>query len=94
MTTLKARQVEKALVAKLGFEGREAHHHIFRLYLDGQLVARTFLSLGQRELTEFHIGQMARQMRLSRQEYLSAVECPLDRDSYHALLRQRTSSSD
>jgi hypothetical protein len=94
VTTLKARQVEKALVAKLGFEEREGHHRIFRLYLDGRLVARTFFSLGQRDLTEFLIGQMARQMRLSRQEYLSAVECPLDRESYYALVRQRTSASD
>jgi len=93
MTTFKARQVEKALTAKLGFERRDAHHRIFRLYLDGRLVARTFVSLGQRELTEFHIGQMARQMRLNRQECLCAVECPLDRDSYYAMLRERITPS-
>ena len=89
MSTLKVRQVEKALIAKLDFERRDSHHRIYRLYLDGQLVARTFTSHGQRELTSYHIGQMARQMRLSRREFLDAVECPLDREAYHTLIRQR-----
>ncbi len=89
MTTLKVRQAEKALAAKLGFEVREGHHRIFRLYLDGRLVARTFVSQGQRELSDFHIGQMARQMRLSRSEFMDAAECPLDRETYLTLLRER-----
>ena len=89
MTTLKARRVAKALTAKLEFERHDSHHRIYRLFLDGQLVARTLISHGQRELTDFHIGQMAKQMRLSRQEFLDAVQCPLDRDSYFALVRQR-----
>ena len=89
MSTLKARQVEKALITKLDFEQRDSHHRIYRLYLDGRLVARTFVSHGQRELTSYHIGQMAKQMRLSRREFLDAVECPLDREAYHTLIRQR-----
>ncbi len=89
MTTLKVRRVDKALTAKLDFERHDSHHRIYRLYLNGQLVARTFISHGQRELTDFHIGQMAKQMRLSRREFLDAVECPLDRDACYALIRQR-----
>lgn len=81
--------MEKALVAKLGFEQRDTHHRIFLLYLDGHLAAPTYLSRGQRELTAFRIGHMARRMRLSRQEFLDAVECPLDREAYYGLLRQR-----
>jgi len=87
MGTLKVRQVEKALITKLGFERRDSHHRIYRLYLDGQLAARTFISHGQRELTSYHIGQMAKQMRLSRREFLDAVECPLDREAYYTLIR-------
>ncbi len=89
MTTLKVRQVDRALTAKLGFEWHDAHHRIYRLYLDGQLVARTFVSHGRRELADFHVNQMAKQMRLSRHEFLAAVECPLDRDACYALIRQR-----
>ncbi len=89
MSTLKARQADKALINKLGFERHDSHHRIYRLYLDDQLVARTFISHGQRELTSYHIGQMAKQMRLSRREFLDAVKCPLDRETYHTLIRQR-----
>jgi hypothetical protein len=86
---VKVRQVEQALTVKLGFESRDSHHRIYRLYLDGRLVARTLISHGQRELNDWHIGQMARQMRLSRQEFLDAVACPLDREGYYTLIRQR-----
>ena len=89
MGTLKVRQVEKALIAKLDFERRDSHHRIYRLYLDGQLVTRTFISHVQRELTSYHLGKMARQMRLSRREFLDAIECPLDREAYYTLIRQR-----
>ena len=89
MGTLKVRQVEKALVTKLDFERRDSHHRLYRLHLDGQLVARTFVSHGQRELTSYHLGKMARQMRLSRREFLDAIECPLDREAYYTLIRQR-----
>jgi len=89
MSTLKVRQVDKALITKLGFERRDSHHRIYRLYLDGRLVAHTVISHGQRELTSYHIGQMAKQMRLSRREFLDAIQCPLDREAYHTLIRQR-----
>jgi hypothetical protein len=89
MSTLKVRQVEKALVTKLGFERRDSHHRIYRLYLDGQLVARTFVSHGQRELMSYHTSQMAKQMCLSHREFLDAVECPLNLEAYHTLIRQR-----
>ncbi|MEA3340441.1 MAG: hypothetical protein U9R15_10795 [Chloroflexota bacterium] len=89
MSTLKTRRVGKALTSKLEFERHDSHHRIYRLYLDGQLVARTFLSHGQRELTDFHIDQMVKQMRLSRREFLDAIECSLNRKVYYALVRER-----
>jgi hypothetical protein len=89
MSALKARRVEKALTTKLGFERHDPHHRIYRLYLNDRLVARTFISHGQRELTDYHIDQMAKQMRLSRRQFLDAVECPLDGEAYHDLIRQR-----
>ena len=86
---IKTRQVDQALTGKLGFERRETHHNVYRLYLDDRLVARTFISHGERELSDFHIGQMARQMRLRKQEFLDAVNCPLEQGEYYTLLRKR-----
>ncbi|MFQ6100277.1 MAG: hypothetical protein ACE5OS_03450 [Anaerolineae bacterium] len=89
MTTLKTARIERALLSKLGFEPKAGHHRIFRLYLEGRLVARTYISHGQREVGRYHVGYMARQMRLSRREFLDAIKCPLTREEYYGLLRQR-----
>jgi len=86
---LKVRQVDRALTSKLGFERHETHHRVYRLYLDERLVARTYISHGERELSDFHTGQMARQVRLRRQEFLDAVRCPLEQKEYYTLLRER-----
>ena len=91
MTTLKTRDADRALVGKLGFEKTETHHHVYRLWLGGKLVVRTYVSHGEREVSHFHIGEMAKQMRLQTSEFADAVNCPLGRDEYYSLLRQRVS---
>lgn len=89
MTTIPARKAAAALSGKFAFEVEDSHHRIYRLFLDGQLVARTFMSHGAHELSDFHIQKMAQQMRLSRKEFLAAVECVLDQATYYALIRER-----
>jgi len=89
MAVLKARQVDRALVQKLGFERTETHHHVYKLWLGGKLVARTYISHGERELSRFHIGQMAKQMRLRKNEFIEAVACSLEQEDYYRLLRER-----
>ncbi|NCO32476.1 MAG: hypothetical protein AUJ92_11355 [Armatimonadetes bacterium CG2_30_59_28] len=86
---LRARDADRALVGKLGFEKTESHHHVYRLWLQGTLVARTFVSHGERGLSPYHIAQMARQMHLSAQEFTAAVRCPLTRQQYLELLQER-----
>lgn len=89
MAVLRVRDVDKALVCKLGFERIETHHHVYRLWLGGRLVARTYFSHGERELSRFHVGQMAEQLRLRKAEFIDAVSCPLEREDYYRLLRER-----
>jgi hypothetical protein len=89
MAVLKARKVDRALVQKLGFEKTETHHHVYKLWLSGKLVARTYISHGKRELGRFHVGQMAKQMRLRTSEFIEAVACPLEQEDYYRLLRER-----
>jgi hypothetical protein len=92
--TLKTRDADRALVSKLGFEKTETHHHVYRLWLGGKLVVRTYISHGERELSQYHIGEMAKQMRLQTGEFTDAVNCPLGRDEYYGLLRQRVPGTD
>jgi len=89
MPVLKTRKVDRALVGKLGFEKTEKHHLVYRLWLEGRLVARTYVSHGRPELGAFHVRQMARQMCLDTAEFVDAVNCPLTREGYHRILRQR-----
>lgn len=91
MTRFKVRDVDRALVGKLGFEKHDTHHHVYRLRLDGQLVVRTFISHGERELGPFLADKMAKQMRLRISELDDAVNCPLSQEAYYQLLRQRLS---
>ena len=92
MTTYRARDVDRALVGKLGFEKHDTHHRVYRLWLDGKLVARTFISQGERELSPFLVDKMAKQMRLRPGEFADAVACPLGQDTYFQLIRQRIAS--
>jgi len=97
VAVLKTRDVDRALVNKLGFdklvlspvEGTETHHHVYRLWLGGKLVARTYISHGGRELSRYHVSQMAKQMWLRTAEFVDAVKCPLTREDYYRLLRER-----
>ncbi len=89
MAVLKTRKVDRALVRKLGFEKTETHHHVYRLWLEGKLVARTYISHGDRGLSRFHISQMAKQMQLRKTEFVDAINCPLTREDYYRILRER-----
>lgn len=88
MTVLKVQQADRALVQKLGFEKTESHHHIYRLWLDGMLAARTYISHGERQLSPYHISQMSRQMRLTKEQFVDAIMCPLGQEEYYHILRE------
>ena len=89
MAVLRTRDVERALVGKLGFQKSEGHHHVYRLWMEGRLVARTYISHGGRELSPYHVSHMARQMRLQPAEFVDAVNCPLSREDYCRILHER-----
>ena len=94
MAVVKTRSADRALVDKLGFAKTETHHHVYRLWLEGKLVARTYISHGGRELSRYHVGQMARQMHLRTSEFVDAVNCPLTRKDYYQILRERVLGPD
>ena len=74
---------------KLPAKAGRGCHQIYRLWLDGVLVARTYVSHGGRELSRYHVSQMAKQMHLRTDEFLDAVRCPLSSEDYTRLLRER-----
>jgi predicted RNA binding protein YcfA (HicA-like mRNA interferase family) len=85
----KARDVIAALTQK-GFQAKENDHTFLHLFIDGRKTAvYTKVSHGEKEIGDRLLGLMARQIRLSRREFLDLIECPLSQDAYIVLLRNK-----
>lgn len=72
-----------------GFFQAEGDHHFFRLYIEGKKqIIRTKVSHGVREIGDNLLGTMARQIGLSRRDFLQLIDCPLSLDRYVEILRE------
>jgi hypothetical protein len=82
--------VDKYLEIK-GFNRNTDSHHISFVYetADGKRTSvRTRISHGRdRVLSDTLMGMMARQCKLTRQQFNDLVDCPMDRSKYEAFLR-------
>ena len=73
-----------------GFRKRQGGDKYFHLYVDGKKTAVfTFVSHGEREIHDGLLGQMAKQTRLVKKEFLDLIDCPLTEEQYVRLLRER-----
>lgn len=75
---------------KKGFEPGKKTHHKYYVYrtTDGDLsVIRTYISHSSKELSDSLLGQMAKQCKLKREEFLRLVDCTLDQEGYQALVQ-------
>lgn len=87
----KHRNVRSGLLTK-GFEIEENRKHIHFIYVDLQgrtTTARTMLShaAGGEDVSDQLLGQMARQVKLTRSEFLDLIDCPMTRESLDARVR-------
>jgi predicted RNA binding protein YcfA (HicA-like mRNA interferase family) len=74
---------------KKGFAAREGDHTFYHLIVNGKkTVINTKISHGEKEIGDKLLGMMARQLRLSRRDFLNLVDCPLSLDEYLLVLRQ------
>jgi hypothetical protein len=73
----KQRDIERGLVNK-GFQRTESHHHFFVYHsCDGKKTAvKTKTSHGTREVSSYILQQMARQLYLSKIDFLNLIDCP------------------
>lgn len=77
--------VEAALRRK-GFRQANTHHRYFVYHTRSGLKSRirTRTSHGGRDLDDWLLAQMAKQCRVSRNEFLDLIDCPLDQKTYEA----------
>ena len=81
------RDVENALVSKGFVEGPGDHHFLIYYTKAGvKTIARTKTSRSGRDIPDNLLGQMAKQCKVSKQQFLALVDCGLSRDGYEDVL--------
>ena len=89
MSPRRTRDLAAALLRK-GFGRDNTHHEMYWLYVGGKRTSvRTRISHGAREYGDSLLGQMARQLGLTRSEYDDLIECPMGGTEYVRLLTER-----
>lgn len=82
-----AKDISAGLKQK-GFQPHDGDHHFYRLFVDGKNTGiRTKISHGEKEIGDNLLGQMAKQTRLVKKDFLDLVDCPLTIEQYHDKLR-------
>lgn len=83
---LPARLVESALVNKLGFRRENRKHKFFLLEISGNVVRKTMISHGERQISDRLLSAMAREIGITRRQWEAIVDCTLSRDDYLRLI--------
>jgi len=83
-----AADVARALVEK-GMQPDDSHHHMYRMTIEGVTHLVTRISHGAREISNGLAKRMANQCCLQLGEFWDLVDCPLDRERWIQLVRER-----
>lgn len=88
MTVLKATAIDSALTKK-GFRRIEERKHIFYQLLnsDGKKTAvRTMMSHNGQEVSGNLLSNMAKQTKLTKDQFIKLIQCTLSKDDYYKIL--------
>lgn len=86
MSSRKTRQIAKALTDK-GFEPMSTHHEMYWFSVDGKKTSiRTRISHGFKEYGDQLLAQMAKQVKLKRDQLELLIDCPLSKEGYVEIL--------
>lgn len=86
MATRKVKDIEMALQKK-GFLLKQSHHRFFVFHVEGKKTSiRTRLSHGAKEYDDHLLGQMAKQVKLPKEDLLRLIDCPLSEEEYKEIL--------
>ena len=89
------KDVESGLLAK-GFQQSDSHHHYFVYHdLAGKKTpVKTKTSHGGKDLDDSLLGLMARQVRLSKKQFVDLIDCPLTRQAYNRIVAARNGTNE
>lgn len=83
--------VKKRCENKLGIEFRDGHEFNGWFIFADKKVARITVPKGRKDIPPKTYQSMARQLKLTTMQFDDLLECPLDRNSYEAILKERLS---
>lgn len=91
MSKVDYREVRSALLSKgVAEEGLASHHVLFWIKVSGKMYRVTKFSHSARgQISTSLISEIARQMRLTAKELRQFVACPLSREDWLQLWRER-----
>jgi len=82
LSALKSKDVEKALCKK-GFEMSNTDHRVFWFYIDGKKTnIHTKTSHNSQDIDDYLQSCMARQMQLTKNEFLLFISCQMSFEKY------------
>lgn len=82
LTSFKKREIESALTSK-GFLPTNTDHEYFFFYVDGKKTSVwTKLSFGDKEYGDPLLGQIKKQLHLTKGELIDLIECPLTEEMF------------
>ena len=85
------RDIRSTLAAKLdALENRAGQHIYFYLTIDGRESRVGKLSHGARgQAVDFIISDTARRLKLTKKEFVSLVDCEIDKEQHERIWRER-----
>lgn len=87
--SIRSKKVVETALGKKGFEvGQGDHHWFFYRTKDGmKTTVRTKTSHGStKDLGDGLLGEMARQLKVGKPQFLELIDCTLSREDYEMLL--------
>jgi hypothetical protein len=87
--TYKADQLVRRLEAKGFSRAKRGGDKFFEFWVDGKKILHTFVSHGRDECGVWHIGKMADQCQISRDEFRELIDCSMSEERYISVLRQK-----
>ncbi len=85
----KSREVEQALKKK-GFKKEPGDHNYFILYVNGvRTSVQTHTSHNGQDINSYLFNQMKKQVHLDTNDFINLIECPLSKEKYIEILKDK-----
>ena len=89
MTTLKINTIKTNMLKK-GFKLRNGDHKYLHFYYNGhETMIKTKYSHGEIEIDDFLIEKMAKQIKLTKPEFIKFATCTLSEQEYINILKEK-----